>query len=394
MDNQIWGLTEKGFHRPTYTELLNAIEYKARELFGDKVNLTVRSPLGLFLRILAWVWNILFSCLEDVYNSRFVDTAAGNSLYNLGKNIGMRVLTEGKASGYITIEGEPGTLVPSGFLVGTNGGLQYTVVSPVKIPETGTVLAIVKAVETGPEYNTGAGTVQVIINPSSVPGISSVTNAADITGGRIKETEAEFRQRYYESVDYAGGVNADAIQGAILNDVDGVSSAFVYENDTDGHDDVYDLPPHSLESVVYGGLDEEIAKTIYSRRSAGIQTKGNTVVNVLTASGQELPIFFSRPTPIKIWVKVTGVVRGAGYGGDSAIREALVTYIGNDSFGGLEIGTDVIYMKLPGIITMAVSGVEDFDILISTDGENYGKSNIAIGYREKAVTEESAVEVS
>lgn len=88
MNNEEWGVTERGFHRPTYVELLNAIEYKARELFGDRANLTVRSPLGLFLRVFAWILNILFSLMEDVYNSRFVDTAVGTSLYNLGKAIG------------------------------------------------------------------------------------------------------------------------------------------------------------------------------------------------------------------------------------------------------------------------------------------------------------------
>ena len=41
-----WGLTDAGFRRPTYAELLDALEYKARELFGSKANLTVRSPLG------------------------------------------------------------------------------------------------------------------------------------------------------------------------------------------------------------------------------------------------------------------------------------------------------------------------------------------------------------
>ena len=49
-----WGLTDAGFRRPTYAELLDALEYKARELFGSKANLTVRSPLGIFLRIYAW----------------------------------------------------------------------------------------------------------------------------------------------------------------------------------------------------------------------------------------------------------------------------------------------------------------------------------------------------
>ena len=49
-----------------------------------------------------------------------------------------------------------------------------------------------------------------------------------------------------------------------------------------------------------------------------------------------------------------------------------------------------IYIKLPGIVA-AVSGVEDFDIDISIDGITYSKTNIEIGYREKAITEESAV---
>ena len=31
-----WGLTDAGFRRPTYAELLDALEYKARELFGSK----------------------------------------------------------------------------------------------------------------------------------------------------------------------------------------------------------------------------------------------------------------------------------------------------------------------------------------------------------------------
>lgn len=44
MNTEEWGVTERGFHRPTYVELLDAVEYKARELFGNKANLTVRLP--------------------------------------------------------------------------------------------------------------------------------------------------------------------------------------------------------------------------------------------------------------------------------------------------------------------------------------------------------------
>ena len=65
-------------------------------------------------------------------------------------------------------------------------------------------------------------------------------------------------------------------------------------------------------------------------------------------------------------------------------------HIGSNTDGGLDIGQNVVYIKLPGIVT-AVSGGEDFDIDISTDGETYTKTNIEVGYREKAITEESAV---
>ena len=52
--NDNWGLTESGFLRPSYADLLDAFEVKAKELFGSTVNLSVRSPLGIFLRIFAW----------------------------------------------------------------------------------------------------------------------------------------------------------------------------------------------------------------------------------------------------------------------------------------------------------------------------------------------------
>ncbi len=385
-----WGLTEKGFNRPTYTTLLNALEYKARELYGDSINLTVRSPLGLFLRIIAWVWNILWACLEDIYNSRFVDTAAGTSLYSLGRNIGMQLLPEGKATGYITVSGTSGTRVPAGFLVSTNGGLQYVVTSAVTIGSEGSVLAIIKAVKTGTEYNTAAGTVQVIVNPSSVSGITSIYNKKEITGGREKETDNDFRDRYYKSVDYAGGVNADAIRASLLNDVEGVSSAYIYENDQDIFDEVYNLPAHSMEAVVYGGLDEAVAQAIYARRAAGIQTLGSSEIDVLTASGQTMKIRFSRPSPRRIWIRITNLKTTKDFPGNGAIKEALLEYIGDSTSGGLNIGVSVVYIKLPGIIN-SVLGVADFDLEISSDGINYVKENIPIGYREKALTDVEAV---
>ncbi len=385
MGEEKWGLTEWGFYRPTGVQILNALEYKGRELFGAKVNLTIRSPLGIILRILAYVIDTLFAALENVYNSRYADTAIGTSLYNLGRNIGLTLLPAGKARGYITITGEPGTIVKTGYLVGTPGGLHYTVMQECSIGAEGKVLALIQAVEAGKEYNTEAGTVTNIVNPESIQGIESIYNEAAIENGRERETDAEYRERYYASVDYAGGVNSDSIRAALMQEVDGLHTAYVYENDSDINDEEYGLPPHSIEAVVYGGLDEDIARVIYKEKAAGIQTVGSSMVQVLSQSDQKISIYFSRAELVGIYIKITKLKTDEKFGGNDEIIRALMEYIGSDALGGLSIGKDVIYISLPGVI-MDVAGVVDFDLCIGKTVEEAQKENISIGIREKAFT--------
>lgn len=391
MNTEEWGVTERGFHRPTYVELLNAIEYKARELFGERANLTVRSPLGIFLRIFAWMLNILFSLMEDVYNSRFVDTAVGTSLYNLGRAIGLSLLPAQKASGYITFSGTAGTAIPTGFLVKTVAGYQYAVLVDGRIGSDGTVILPVQAVGTGADYNADAGTVKEIVNP--LDGVSSCVNASAMTGGRWRESDEEFRDRYYKSVDFAGGVNADAIAGEILQNVEGVYSAICYENDTD-EEDALGLPPHSFEVVAYGGLDEEVAKAIFRRKAGGIQTYGGKTISVVSLNGQSYSIHFSRPTTVPIYIKVYDLETDSNFpwDGESRIKDALISFIGGDVQGGLPIGTDVLYMALPGAI-LSVPGVVDFSLSIGTSSSSLAVKNIAIGTREKAVTNTSSITI-
>ena len=391
MNTEEWGVTERGFRRPTYVELLNAIEYKARELFGQRAVLTVRSPLGIFLRIFAWMLNILFALMEDVYNSRFVDTAVGTSLYNLGRAIGLSLLPAQKASGYVTFSGAVGTAIPSGFLVKTVAGYQYAVLVAGRIGADGTVILPVQAVGTGADYNADAGTVKEIVNP--LDGVSSCTNASAMTGGRWRESDEEFRDRYYKSVDFAGGVNADALAGEILQNVEGVYSAICYENDTD-EVDALGLPPHSFEVVAYGGLDEEVAKAIFRRKAGGIQTYGGKTIPVVALNGQSYDIHFSRPATVPIYIKVYDLETDTNFpwDGESRIKAALISFIGGDVQGGLPIGTDVLYMALPGAI-LSVPGVVDFSLSIGTSAAALAVKNIVIGTREKAVTNADAITI-
>ncbi len=391
MSDYGWGLTSLGFRRPIYTELLDALEYKARELFGSTVNLSVRSPLGLFLRIFAWMLNILFSILEDVYNSRFVDTAVGASLLNLGRAIGLRILPAQKATGYLKVTGPEGTVIPEGWLAETAAGVQFFAVEDTTIGGDGTALVPVRCTETGPDGNVPEGTVTTITNPGAVAGITSVTNEKAFTGGRERETDEEFRDRYYASVDKAGGVNADAIRGALLQDVPGILEAKVFENDTDEVDE-FGLPPHSIEAVAYGGLDSDIANVIYAKLGAGIQTFGEVNVPVMTGSGNTKNIRFNRPQAVQVYVRIDNLVTDGAFpmNGRDLIKAAVVAYIGSQEDGGVGVGETLYHQQLPAVL-YTVPGVLDFDIFIGTDPDDLKQENIEVTSRSKVVTSERQV---
>lgn len=393
MNDYGWGLTSLGFRRPTYTELLDALEYKARELFGATANLTVRSPLGLFLRIFAWMLNILFSVLEDVYNSRFVDTAVGASLLNLGRAIGIRILSAQKATGYLTVTGPGGTVIPEGWLAETAAGIQFFAVAETVIGPEGKATVPARCVETGPAGNVAAGTITTITNPGAVAGLASVTNEKDFTGGRERETDEEFRDRYYKSVDYAGGVNADAIRAALLQRVGGILDAKVFENDSDQEDD-HGLPPHSIEAIAYGGLDADIAQVIYEELSGGIQTYGQQTVQIITESGGTKAINFNRPNPVQVYVTVSDLVTSSSFphDGKEQIKQAVIAFIGDRESGGVGIGETLYHQRLPAVI-YTVPGVLDFSVKLGTTQEEQSEQNIPVDNRSKVVTAEGQVVV-
>ena len=158
--------------------------------------------------------------------------------------------------------------------------------------------------------------------------------------------------------------------------------------------DALGLPPHSFEVVAYGGLDEEVAKAIFRRKAGGIQTYGGKTIPVVALNGQSYDIHFSRPATVPIYIKVYDLETDTNFpwDGESRIKAALISFIGGDVQGGLPIGTDVLYMALPGTI-LSVPGVVDFSLSIGTSAAALAVKNIVIGTREKAVTNADAITI-
>jgi len=70
-------LNENGFQRKTYSDIVDEMEDKAKEQFGEDVNTSSRTPLGIIFRIIAWFLAGVWDIAERVYNSGFVSKSEG-----------------------------------------------------------------------------------------------------------------------------------------------------------------------------------------------------------------------------------------------------------------------------------------------------------------------------
>lgn len=391
-----FGLTAQGFKRKTYPDILESMQARARAFFGEDVNLSDRSPLGLFLQVIAWDQAQIWEEIEKVYHAQHVDSAEGAQLDGVAKRISLTRRPAEKATGTLTITGTADTAITAGTLrVGTKTGIEFDLAEDVTIQETGTVDAAIIAVLAGKSGNVQPGTITEIVTP--LAGVESVTNADATAGGRDIETDYEFYNRYLLSLSSAGASTIDSIRAALLN-VPGVRAANVVENMTNEVDDE-GRPPKSIQCYVLGGEAQDVAKAIFDTKAGGIETVGDVSVTVKDASGQEHIVKFSYATVVPIYVKLT-ITRNLKYqsDGDARVRTEVIRYIGGeDADGTVHVGLGmrqaVVYTK---IIEKAyrIEGIDDIDLELSTDGINWVRTNIDIQSNQVAETTHDKVVIT
>lgn len=387
-------LDSTGFKRLRFDDLFAQMEDKSKEAFGDTVNTSVRSPLGIILRIFAWFLAIIWSTAEDVYNSGYIPTATGNNLDRLGPQVGITRTLAQWSSGQLTITGTPGYVVPAGFRASTLSGVVFETLTIVTLTG-GTGVVAIEALEAGSEGNWGVGMITVAVN--RVPDVTSVTNAVPTTGGREKETDAEFRNRFDQSVAGGGAASLDALRGALLR-LPTVRAAAVIEN-TSMTTDNAGRPAKSFQAYVLGGDEQEIAETIFATKSGGIESYGTISKQIEDLGGQAHTIKFSRASKVVIKASAT-VSKNDQYpaDGDEQIRNALIRYIGGTDaagsyYNGLSMGGAVVYTRLISAV-YSVAGVEDITLTVGKATGSLGSNNVVIQPYEVAQATAADITVS
>jgi hypothetical protein len=186
---------------------------------------------------------------------------------------------------------------------------------------TGAVDAAAASLSTGPIVAV-SGDLTVIQTP--VGGWSSVRNLLDAFPGADQMSDSALRQLRLAELSAAGVSTQDAIRSELLQTL-GVTSATVFVNNTDTTN-VDSMPPHSVEALVQGGVDQDVLNTMFASVAAGIAFQGTTVGTVVDSQGTSQTVAFSRPAQVAIYVDVSLIKDPTAYAGDAAVQAAIVAY--------------------------------------------------------------------
>lgn len=373
-----FGLNEKGFKRARYRDVVDSMNSRAKELWGDDINLSSISPLGVIIKITAFFIGNLWELAENIYNSAFKDTAKGVDLDKVAEYIGIRRRNATFARGEVTFLAKSGIIIRDGTIVSRVDGFQYKTIKEVEVID-GSASVEVVALERGP----GGNAPGMSIVDCELSEVDEVFNSDEVEGGLDVESDYEFRKRYDISVARVGSSTIASIRATLLN-IEDVKDAVIQENTSMVHRD--GVPPKSIAPLVWGATDEEVGRAIMDTKSAGIQSFGSTYVDIEDSMGNGHVIGFTRPEELSVSVEVSLVTDSRfPIDGNRLVKGEIIKYIGGLFDGveylGLGLGEDVIYTRVISVIHN-VPGIIDVPVL----NINGSVGNLTVGVKEVAVT--------
>ena len=363
-------LTDKGFNRLSYEEILEDITNKAKLLFGDDIDTSDNSTFGKIISLLSYDSSNNQELAENVHLSHFPKTARGVSLDYACKILGISRNPATYAKHQITITGEAGTLIEMGFLVSA-GDVVFHTTDNHTIGSDGTVIVEVECNEAGEIGNVPTGSINTIVNP--VADVTEVTHNKILELGKNVETDESLRNRATTSQNNTGSGTLEAIRSAVLS-VTGVESVYIEENDTNTTT-IFGLPPHSFRCNVLAPetASHEIAEAIFRKKTAGIPTAGNVTETVLDAGGTPHNIKFSWTKIYYVHVKCEIEVN-TDYSdiSENEIKNNLLNKI-NSLTNGQPLSTTSLYSAI------FINGVTDVPLLeVSGNGDVYSAGLIGV----------------
>lgn len=360
---------------PVYLDSEQNTEEAIRQRMLDRVPADVDKTEG------SYVWDALApAAMEFVFISmlaQYVLEEGFAQTSNDKKYLSMRAAEHGvilreavKATGKVTFTGTPGSTIPAGLLLATEGdetddvtSIQFTTTESVVLDASGMGEVSIEAVLAGASGNVPAERIVLLLNTNQ--NVKAVANHEPTSGGLDEEDIETLRARYLEKVRQPGtsGNIADYRQWAM--EVAGVSAVHVLPLwNGPGTVKLVILGPSKLppDALLVASVQEYIAPTNGGERKAPI---GATVTVV---AAESLP------------VNVVATILMDSTASLAEVRDnfntALASYLASIAFHA-----DTIRYARIGSLLIEQTGVVDYiDLTI-----NGGESNIPVAENQVAV---------
>lgn len=378
-------LTNSGFQRTRLVDRYAELQARARAIFGSDINIGSDTMDGQHLGLFAESIADIDELAEAVWLSFDPDVTTGASLSRLVKINGIERNQGAYSVTMLTLTGDANVLIPAGSIVSnTADSVTVYTLEDVRLSADGYAEVYASPKIIGPII-APAGVLSFIRSP--IYGWRTATNNEPAIPGKLRESDQELRLRRRGSVSRGNRNMTDALWAA-LSDLDGVIEVAVLENDSNVVDK-RGLSPHSIHAVVLGGLNNEIARTIWNNKTGGTKLDGTTTVVVLDAAGGNKEVRFSRPKsiPVKIKVNITPRV-GWSYKTASQIRDVLFEYINSTQKVGEELINSNLYSPLNEIGGFSIN-----KIYIAKKNGTYATQSLKVAFDERVNIDINDIEI-
>lgn len=319
-----------GLQTATQAELLEQFTDDLKAIYGDDINLDADTPDGQWVNIMIQAVLDLQDLLTQIYNGFDPDNAIGVvldqrvSINGIQRQAGTFSVTpiELTLSQSVNLYGLDQDDQPV-FTVSDNAGNEWQLQT--------TQLGAGPGVFSYNFQSAVPGAVLTTPNTITVPvtivlGVTSINNpTAQTSVGLNEESDAALRIRRLQSVSLASQGYLAGLLAALRN-INGVTSAFIYENNTDATDSD-GIPSHSIWVIVAGtAADEDIANAIYTKRNAGCGMYGSVSYAITQVDGTVFTVYWDVVEIQNLFIFYTATsIDGVNDPNIAGEREGLVT---------------------------------------------------------------------
>lgn len=366
-------LTPQGYVADTFKDIFNQFVAGLKGIYGDDILVDPDDPDGQLAGILAQMRADIEGTILAVYQANDPDNATGAWLEQKVAYAGLvRRAAQYSYLRDVALIGTAGTLIKSGAILRDGSGVQWVSQTDVTLDDEGKGAQDFRSQSLG-QYQVSADTPLIIV--TVVAGWQSATAQYASDTGLEEETDPQLLARFYRSrskpaVNCVDGTVAD------IYALPDVSEVVPLEN-SGNTVDVNGVAAHTVNYVVDGGDNTEIAKAIY-RNWPGTGLQGDISVPVTRYSGNIIDIQFDRPTPVDVVADIT------------VGRRKNFTYVDTDNIVAqvlammFSIGESVYQADVSDVVNQT-AGVYVKSILLGREGDELTDTDVLkMAAREKA----------